>query len=154
MNLAQERIAELCGQIKLSTVADALPPLAQKAVSNDVSLTEFLESVLKTEVAARLSRQRMTLARVASFPAIKTLDSFELQCRHRCTQGTRSWQAWPSSSEPRTWCSLGQAALAKIAIALGYAATQAGIKVRFITAADLLLILTRPPYHRAAAPEP
>ena len=29
-----------------------------------------------------------------------------------------------------------------IAIALGYAATQAGIKVRFITAADLLLILT------------
>jgi len=30
----------------------------------------------------------------------------------------------------------------------------AGIKVRFITAADLLLILTRPPHHRAAAPEP
>ena len=29
-----------------------------------------------------------------------------------------------------------------IAVALGYAATQAGIKVRFITAADLLMILT------------
>jgi DNA replication protein DnaC len=29
-----------------------------------------------------------------------------------------------------------------IAVVLGYAATQAGIKVRFITAADLLMILT------------
>jgi hypothetical protein len=77
MNLAHERITELWGQLKLSTIADALPHLAQKAITNDASLTEFLESVLKTEVAARLSRQRTTLTRLASFPAIKTLDGFD-----------------------------------------------------------------------------
>ena len=69
MNLAHERIAELCGQLKLSTIAEALPHLAQKAVSNDVSLTEFLESVLKAEVAARLSRQRMTFAPACQLPS-------------------------------------------------------------------------------------
>lgn len=31
MNLAHERIAELCRQLKLSTMADALPHLAQQA---------------------------------------------------------------------------------------------------------------------------
>lgn len=32
MNIAHERVAELCAQLKLTTVADALPHLAQKAI--------------------------------------------------------------------------------------------------------------------------
>ena len=58
MNLAHERIAELCGQLRLTTIADSLPHLAQKAATSDTSLTEFLESVLRTEVAARCVFQR------------------------------------------------------------------------------------------------
>ena len=145
MNLAQERIAELCGQLKLSTVADALPHLAQKAASNDASLTEFLESVLKTEVAARLSRQRMTLARLASFPAIKTLDSFDFSAATGVPKAQIQELASLAFIErAENVVLLGPSGTGKthIAIALGYAATQAGIKVRFITAADLLLILT------------
>ena len=76
MNLAHERIAELCAQLRLTTIADSLPHLAQKAATSDTSLTEFLESVLRAEVAARLTRQRSTLAKLAGFPAIKTLDGF------------------------------------------------------------------------------
>ena len=77
MNLAHERIAELCRQLKLSTMADALPHLAQQASANDSSFTDFLEAMLKAEQAARLARQRITLSRLASFPAIKTLEDFD-----------------------------------------------------------------------------
>ena len=145
MNLAQERIAELCAQLKLSTIAEALPHLAQKAASNDVSLTEFLESVLKTEVAARLSRQRMTLARLASFPAIKTLEGFDFNAATGVSKAQIQELASLAFIErAENVVLLGPSGTGKthIAIALGYAATQAGIKVRFITAADLLLILT------------
>jgi DNA replication protein DnaC len=145
MNLTHERITELCGQHKLATVADALPHLAQKAVSTDASLTEFLESVLKAEVVARQSRQRTTLARLASFPAIKTLDGFDF---HTATGVPRTQVQELASlafiERSQNVVLLGPSGTGKthIAIALGYAATQAGIKVRFITAADLLLILT------------
>jgi DNA replication protein DnaC len=145
MNLAHERIGELCAQLKLSTIADALPHLAHKAVANDASLTEFLESVLKAEVAARLSRQRMTLARLASFPAVKTLDGFDFGA----APGVPKAQVQELASlafveRSENVVLLGPSGTGKthLAIALGYAATQAGIKVRFITAADLLLILT------------
>ena len=77
MNLAHERIAELCRQLKLSTMAEALPHLAQQASANDSSFTDFLEAMLKAEQAARLARQRTTLTRLASFPAIKTLADFD-----------------------------------------------------------------------------
>lgn len=71
MNLGHERIADLCDKLKLTTVAEILPHLAQEAATSDTSLTEFLETVLKAEVTARLARQRTTLARLAGFPAIK-----------------------------------------------------------------------------------
>src|SRR5450830_607249 len=67
MNVAHERVAELCSQLKLTTIADALPHLAQKAISEDVSLTEFLESVLRAEQTARLVRQRTTFARLIGY---------------------------------------------------------------------------------------
>ena len=83
MNLAHERIAELSGQLRLTTIAESLPHLAQKAAASDTSLTEFLESVLRAEVAARLSRQRSTLTKLAGFPAIKTLEVQIRRCNRR-----------------------------------------------------------------------
>lgn len=145
MNLAHERITELCDQLKLATVAEALPHLAQKAVSNDVSLTEFLESVLKAEVTARQSRQRTTLARLASFPAIKTLDGFDFNTATGMPRAqVQELASLAFIERSQNVVLLGPSGTGKthIAIALGYAATQAGIKVRFITAADLLMILT------------
>lgn len=53
MNIAHERVAQLCAQLKLTTIADELPHLAQKAIADEMNLTEFLESVLKAEHTAR-----------------------------------------------------------------------------------------------------
>jgi DNA replication protein DnaC len=142
MNIAHERIVELCTQLKLTTIADALPHLA---ITTDISLTEFLESVLKAEQTARMARQRSTFARLASFPAIKTLDGFNFTV----ASGVPKAQIQELGSlafieRNENVVLLGPSGTGKthLAVALGYAATQAGIKVRFITAADLLMILT------------
>ena len=44
-----------------------------------VAVPDFLEQALGTEVAARQARSRSTLARLAGFPAIKTVDSFDFE---------------------------------------------------------------------------
>lgn len=100
---------------------------------------------MKAEQTARLIRQRSTFARLASFPAIKTLDGFDF------TAGTGVPKAQIQELASLAFIErnenvvlLGPSGTGKthIAVALGYAATQAGIKVGFITAADLLMILT------------
>ena len=145
MNLAHERIAELCEQLRLTTVAQSLPHLAQKAAARDTSLTEFLEVVLKAEVAARLTRQRSTLTKLAGFPAIKTLDGFSFDVATGVPKGQVQEVATLAFIERNeNVVLLGPSGVGKshLAVSLGYNATQAGIRTRFITAADLLLILT------------
>ncbi|NDY84503.1 AAA family ATPase [Orrella sp. NBD-18] len=145
MNIAHERVIELCAKLKLTTIADVLPHLAQKAIADDISLTEFLESVLKAEQLARQSRQRITLTRLAGFPAIKTLDSFDFSAASGVPRAQileLASLAFIERSENIVLLGPSGTGKTHIAVALGYAATQVGIKVRFITAADLLMILT------------
>ena len=145
MNIAHERVAQLCAQLKLTTIADALPHLAQKAIADEVNLTEFLESVLKAEHTARLVRQRATFARLAGFPTIKTLDGFDFAAASGVPRSqVQELASLTFLERNENIVLLGPSGTGKthIAMALGYAATQAGIKVRFITAADLLMILT------------
>jgi DNA replication protein DnaC len=87
----------------------------------------------------------MTLARLASFPAIKTLDGFDFNAATGMPKAQIQERASLAFLErAQNVVLLGPSGTGKtdLAIALGYAATLAGIKVRFITAADLLLILT------------
>jgi DNA replication protein DnaC len=143
-NIAHERVAQLCAQLKLTTIADALPHLAQKAIADEVNLTEFLESVLKAEHTARLVRQRATFARLAGFPTIKT-HGFDFAAASGVPRSqVQELASLTFLERNENIVLLGPSGTGKthIAMALGYAATQAGIKVRFITAADLLIILT------------
>ena len=145
MNLAHERITTLCAQLRLKAVAEVLPHLAQQAVKEESSLSEFLEGVLKAELQARLTRQRQVLARMAGFPAIKTLDGFDFaHARGVPKAQLQELTTLAFIERSENIVLLGPSGVGKthLAIALGYAATQAGIKTRFITAADLLLILT------------
>jgi len=131
--------------LRLTTIADSLPHLAQKAATSDTSLTEFLESVLRAEVAARLTRQRSTLAKLAGFPAIKTLDGFNFDMATGMPKAQvleLATLAFVERSENVVLLGPSGVGKSHIAVSLGYSATQAGIRTRFITAADLLLILT------------
>ena len=65
MELQHQRIQALCDQLKLEALAEVYPQLASKAVSNQLSFADFLESLLKTEVPARSSRSRQMLVKLA-----------------------------------------------------------------------------------------
>ncbi len=95
MNLQHERIEALCRQLRLSTTAQAYVSLAEHAARKKLSLADFLEEVLRAEVAARQSRTRAMLAKVAGFPAVKTLEQFDFTFapRSRRPSSNRGHQA-------------------------------------------------------------
>lgn len=76
-DLQHQRIAELCQELRLSAVPILYPGVAQAAAAKDASFADFLEETLRGERDARSARAREMFARVAGFPAVKTLDGFD-----------------------------------------------------------------------------
>lgn len=144
MNLQHERITALCAELRLSAVAENYPPIAQNAVEQAHSFADFLETVLSAEKAARHGRTRSTMTRLAGFPAIKTLEQFDYEFAGgvpRATIQELSALAFVERNENVVLVGPSGVGKTHLAIGLGYLATQAGIKTRFISAADLMLAL-------------
>lgn len=144
MNLQQERLEALCMQLKLDHIASHYPALAQQAVQDELSFTDFLEKLLTLEVNWRSERSRELLLRMASFPAVKTLENYDFSF----ASGVPKAQIQELASlifieRAENIVLIGPSGIGKthLACALGIRATQAGTKTRFITAADLMLQL-------------
>ena len=144
MNLQHERIAGLCRQLKLDCVARDWGSLAQHAATRDASLADFLEQLLQAEFDAREERKRQTLTKLASLPNIKTLEQYDFGFASGAPRAQIQELASLAFIErAENVVLLGPSGVGKthIASALAYRATQAGIKTRFITAADLMMQL-------------
>lgn len=143
-NLQHERIADLCAELHLKAVESAWPGAAQAAVAREASFGDFLEEVLRTEAEARRVRAREMAARVAGFPAIKTLDGYDFGFATGAPRKQLLELAGLAFVErAENVVLLGPSGVGKthLAIALGYLAAQRAMKVRFTTAADLVLML-------------
>lgn len=143
-DLQHDRIADLCQELRLKSVDGAWPAAAQAAAAKDASFGDFLEEVLRTEAEARRVRAREMAARVAGFPTIKTLEGYDFGF----AAGAPRKQILELASlafveRAENVVLLGPSGVGKthLAIALGYLATQRAMKVRFTTAADLVLVL-------------
>lgn len=144
MNLQHERIQAACAQLALSTVAEQYAPLAQQAARDALSYGDFLEALLKAELSARQARTQYMLTRTAGFPVLKTLADYDFDF----ATGAPRAQVLELASlafieRAENLILLGPSGVGKthLAIALGYLATQAGMKTRFLSAADLVLQL-------------
>src|SRR5690606_36606642 len=120
------------------------PALAQDAAREEASFADFLERVLASEFAAREERKRTTLMRLATMPAVKTLE--QLDWSHAAGAPKAQIQelghlAFVERAENVVL--LGPSGVGKthIALALCHRALMAGHKVRFIGAADLMMQL-------------
>jgi DNA replication protein DnaC len=145
MNLQHERISTLCAELRLQSVPERYPELATRAAEKNQSFSDFLEAVLAAEHATRQGRTRSTLTRLAGFPAIKTLEEFDYEFAPgvpKTTIAELSGLAFVERNENVVLVGPSGVGKTHLAIALGYLATQAGIRTRFMTAADLLLALT------------
>jgi len=145
MNLQHERIGAACQHLKLDGMAANWVALAQQVAANDGTHADFLDKLFHTELATREARKREVLTRISGLPAIKTLEDFDF----RFASGAPRAQIQELASlafieRAENIVLLGPSGVGKthIAEAIGYRATQAGIKTRFVTAADLILQLS------------
>jgi DNA replication protein DnaC len=144
MNLRHDRIAELCEQMKFARVATEWPAIAQQAAQTEASFADFLERVLAVEYDARLERRRQTMLKLATLPAIKTLEQYDFGFASGAPRAQiQELAALGFIQRAENVVLLGPSGVGKshLAVALAYRAVMAGIKVRFITAADLMLQL-------------
>lgn len=144
MDLVSARITHLCERLKLGTVSTEWPAMAETAVREEASLGEFLERLLAAECEARDRRSREVLLKLATLPAIKTLETYDFAYASGAPKkqiGELASLAFIERAENIVL--LGPSGVGKthLASALALKATQAGIKTRFISAADLMMQL-------------
>jgi DNA replication protein DnaC len=142
-SLQHDRIATLAGELRLTALPDLYGPIAQAAAKDeDTSYADFLEEVLRAEREARRVRARDILTRTAGFPAVKTLDAYDFAF----ATGAPRQQILELASlgfveRAENIVLLGPSGTGKthLAIALGLLAAQRTWKVRFTTAADIVI---------------
>jgi DNA replication protein DnaC len=144
MSLQQERIAALCSGLKLDRLPAEWPALAQAAAADEASYADFLEKLLSAEAAARVERTRQTLLKLATLPAVKTLEQYDFAFASGAPRAQiQELAALTFIERAENVVLLGPSGVGKshIAVALAYRSIMAGIKTRFVTAADLMLQL-------------
>jgi transposase len=143
-DLQHQRLAELSRELRLSAVPDLYSAIAQSAAAKAASFADFLEEILRAERDARRARAREMFARVAGFPVVKTLDGFDFGFATGVPrQQIHELAGLALVERAENVVFLGPSGVGKthLAIALGYLATQNGHKVRFTSAADLVMTL-------------
>lgn len=144
MNLQQQRIAALCEQLKMACMGTEWPALAQQAARDEASFADFLEKVLQCESSAREQRKRSTLLKLATMPAVKTLEQFDWAAATGAPKAQIQELAHLAFVQrAQNVVLLGPSGVGKthMALALAHRAVMAGHKVRFLSAADLMLQL-------------
>jgi DNA replication protein DnaC len=139
-----ERIDDLCQKLAMGTLATHLAHLSDQAVRKDWSYLEFFERMLQAEHRDRQERSRVQLTKIAGFPAIKTLEQYDFSFATGAPKSLINELTTLAFVErAENVVLLGPSGVGKthLAIAIGYKATQSGIKTRFTSAADLMLQL-------------
>ena len=141
-----ERIETLCAALSLTAIGRDYANLADEAARKKLSFTDYLEQVLQAEHALRQERSREMLVKLATFPSVKTLEEFDFKAAEGVPKARMQELAGLAFIERReNVILLGPSGTGKthLAISLGVRAIERGYKVRFITAADLMLQLEK-----------
>lgn len=144
MNLQHNRIEEHCQTLNLPAMASSWSHSASHILANEGSYADFLEKLLSDEIQARAERTKSALLKFSSLPAIKTLEQYDFKFASGAPRAQLTELAGLGFIERvENIVLLGPSGVGKshLAIALAYRAIMAGIKARFITAADLMLQL-------------
>jgi DNA replication protein DnaC len=108
------------------------------------SFADFLEKALKSELAARDERRLTVMTKLATMPATKTLEQFDWSHAGGAPKAQIQELAHLAFVQrAENVVLLGPSGVGKthMALALAHRALAAGHKVRFLTAADLMLQL-------------
>jgi DNA replication protein DnaC len=132
-------------RLKLAAMRRLAPELLITAKTQRWNPEEFLRTLIEAEITSRDESNARTRMRQAAFPVTKTLGEFEVTASS-IPQATFDYLAsleWIRGKE--NTCFIGPAGTGKshVLVALGVAAVEAGHKVRYFTAAELVETLYR-----------
>ncbi|MGH3909388.1 MAG: IS21-like element helper ATPase IstB, partial [Pseudonocardiaceae bacterium] len=132
-------------RLKLAAMRQLAPELLVTAKIQRWAPEELLRTLIEAEIAARDASNARARLKSAAFPVTMTLDEFDLAASSIPT-ATLDYLAsleWITTHE--TLCLVGPAGTGKshLLVALGGAAVQAGHRVRYFTAAELVETLYR-----------
>lgn len=142
--LAPDLVAGL-KRLKLRRVRQMAPETLAAAKMQRWAPEELLRTFVEAEIAARDEANAAQRLRAAGFPVSKTLEEFALAQSSvpRATYDYLASLEWIRATE--NVCLVGPAGTGKshLLIALGHAAVDAGHRVRYLSAADLVEALYR-----------
>jgi DNA replication protein DnaC len=144
MDLVTARITQLCDRLKLGTIGAEWPAIADAASGHEASFAQFLERLLAAEAEARDRRSREVLLKLATLPSLKTFEQYDFAYASGAPRGQiMELGSLAFIERAENVVLLGPSGVGKthLASAYAYKATQAGIKTRFLSAADLMLQL-------------
>ncbi len=129
-----------CRELRLPTVRARHAELADAAARDRLTHRAFLAEVLGAEIDERDGRRRERRIADARFPRIKRLGDLDLSLMPiaPATLASLSTLAWVTAGEPVVL--LGDPGTGKthVLIGLGVAACEEGLRVRYVTAAQLV----------------
>lgn len=126
--------------LKLGAAAEALPGQLDTARDTKIGHTEFLEALLRIEVAATEQRRLNARTRFANFPAPWTIADFDFTAQPSIDEAMiRELATARFLDDATNVLFIGPPGVGKtmLAIALGHAAVDAGHRVYYTTATDL-----------------
>jgi DNA replication protein DnaC len=132
--------------LKLAAIAEQLAPALETAEHDRPGYTEFLAGLLKTEVDATEQRRLQGRLRFSKLPARKTLAAFDHDAQPSLDRRMIDELATLRFIEERANVLLiGPPGVGKthLAVALGHQAVEAGYRVFYTTAADLVARTSR-----------
>lgn len=132
-------------RLKLATVRRIAPEILQAATTQRWKPDDILRTLVEAEIAARDEANRRGCHRQAGFPVATTFDGFDVAASS-VPQATVDYLAgleWVRA--PENLCLIGPAGTGKshLLIAAGHAAVEAGHRVRYLSAAELVETLYR-----------
>jgi DNA replication protein DnaC len=132
-------------RLKLAAVRRLAPELLQTATTQRWRPEELLRTLVEAEIAARDDANRRNRHRQAAFPVAKSLDGFDVAVSSvpKATVDYLGGLEWVRA--PENLCLVGPAGTGKshLLIAAGHAAVEAGHRVRYLSAAELVETLYR-----------
>jgi DNA replication protein DnaC len=140
-NAAPDDLHRQLGYLNLTFMQEHVEELARQAADKQWSHVDFLSRLVEGEAALRQDRARVRRIRDARFPVIKTLDQFDFTWPTKINRpAVQNLFRLKFIEDKANSIIIGGVGLGKshLGIALGYAACQAGFRVRFTTAIDIV----------------
>lgn len=132
-------------RLKLAEVRRLAPEVLQTAKTQRWTPEELLASLVEAEIAAREASNARARLKAASFPTRKTLEEFDLAASSIKRQSFAYLCSleWIRAKENCLFVGPAGTGKSHVLVALGHAAVEAGIRVRYFSAAELVETLYR-----------